>query len=96
MFNRRNRQEGDGGSIERQIQVEAGAFSSGFERSKPAGGSRLRRMRARPGCLRRYAVGGVLFFLIFFMVVRPLMVMLVIRFRSRRRDAGAARVGGTG
>ena len=36
----------------------------------------------------RYAVGGVLFFLIFFMVVRPLMVMLV---QSAPAAGGAVR-----
>ena len=67
-----------GYSTERQDQVEVVSIQFGLGAEEPAGG-----VEATPDASKawmpyvRYAVGGVLFFLIFFMVVRPLMVMLV-------------------
>lgn len=67
-----------GYSTERQDQVEVVSIQFGLGAEEPAAG-----VEAVPDTSKawmpyvRYAVGGVLFFLIFFMVVRPLMVMLV-------------------
>lgn len=67
-----------GYSTERQDQVEVVSIQFGLGAEEPTGG-----VEAAPDASKvwmpyvRYAVGGVLFFLIFFMVVRPLMVMLV-------------------
>ena len=67
-----------GYSTERQDQVEVVSIQFGLGPEEPAGAS----VEATPDATRnwmpyiRYAVGGVLFFLILFMVVRPLMVML--------------------
>lgn len=78
-----------GYSTERQDQVEVVSIQFGLGAEEPAGG-----VEATPDASKawmpyvRYAVGGVLFFLIFFMVVRPLMVMLV-------QSAPAAGVGET-
>jgi flagellar M-ring protein FliF len=67
-----------GYSTERQDQVEVVSIQFGLGAEEPTGG-----VEAAPDASKvwmpyvRYAVGGLLFFLIFFMVVRPLMVMLV-------------------
>ncbi len=67
-----------GYSTERQDQVEVVSIQFGLGAEEPTGG-----VEATPDASKvwmpyvRYAVGGILFFLIFFMVVRPLMVMLV-------------------
>jgi len=67
-----------GYSTERQDQVEVVSIQFGLGAEEPAVG-----VEAAPDTNKawmpyvRYAVGGVLFFLIFFLIVRPLMVMLV-------------------
>ena len=67
-----------GYSTERQDQVEVVSIQFGLGAEEPAGG-----VEAAPDASKawmpygRYAVGGVLFFLICFMVVRPLMVVRV-------------------
>ena len=68
-----------GYSTERQDQVEVVSIQFGLGVEEPAGAA----VEATADTSKtwmpyvRYAVGGVLFFLILFMVVRPLMVMLV-------------------
>jgi flagellar M-ring protein FliF len=67
-----------GYSTERQDQVEVVSIQFGLGPEEPVGAA----VEATPDAMKvwmpyvRYAVGGVLFFLILFMVVRPLMVML--------------------
>ncbi len=67
-----------GYSTERQDQVEVVSIQFGLGPEEPVGAA----IEATPDSTKvwmpyvRYAVGGVLFFLILFMVVRPLMVML--------------------
>jgi flagellar M-ring protein FliF len=67
-----------GYSTERQDQVEVVSIQFGLGPEEPAGAA----VEAAPDAAKawmpyiRYAVGGVLFFLILFLVVRPLMVML--------------------
>ena len=68
-----------GYSPERQDQVEVVSIQFGLGAEEPVGTA----VEATPDAAKvwmpyaRYAVGGVLFFLILFMVVRPLMTMLV-------------------
>ncbi len=68
-----------GYSSERQDQVEVVSIQFGLGPEEPVGAA----VEATPDPSKlwmpyvRYAVGGVLFFLILFMVVRPLMTMLV-------------------
>ena len=68
-----------GYSTERQDQVEVVNIQFGLGVEEPVGAA----VEATPDASKtwmpyiRYAVGGLLFFLILFMVVRPLMVMLV-------------------
>lgn len=68
-----------GYSTERQDQVEVVNVQFGLGVEEPTGAA----VEATADSTRawmpyiRYAVGGVLFFLILFMVVRPLMAMLV-------------------
>ena len=68
-----------GYSTERQDQVEVVNIQIGLGVEEPVGAA----VEATPDASKawmpyiRYAVGGLLFFLILFMVVRPLMVMLV-------------------
>lgn len=79
-----------GYSIERQDQVEVVSIQFGLGSEEPVGTA----VEATPDGTKawmpyvRYAVGGVLFFLILFMVVKPLMTMLV-------ESAPAAAVGQT-
>jgi len=67
-----------GYSTERQDQVEVVSIQFGLGPEEPVGAA----VEATPDSTKgwmpyvRYAVGGILFFLILFMVVRPLMVML--------------------
>lgn len=67
-----------GYSTERQDQVEVVSIQFGLGPEEPVGTA----VEATPDATKvwmpyvRYAVGGVLFFVILFMVVRPLMVML--------------------
>ncbi|MBI4000784.1 MAG: flagellar M-ring protein FliF [Nitrospira defluvii] len=68
-----------GYSTERQDQVEVVSIQFGLGPEEPVGAA----VEATPDATKvwmpyvRYAVGGILFFLILFMVVRPLMTMLV-------------------
>lgn len=68
-----------GYSTERQDQVEVVSIQFGLGTEEPVGTA----VEAAPDTTKawmpyvRYAVGGVLFFLILFMVVKPLMTMLV-------------------
>ncbi|MEP7151881.1 MAG: flagellar basal-body MS-ring/collar protein FliF [Nitrospira sp.] len=68
-----------GYSTERQDQVEVVSIQFGLGTEEPVGTA----VEAAPDATKawmpyvRYAVGGVLFFLILFMVVKPLMTMLV-------------------
>ncbi len=68
-----------GYSTERQDQVEVVSIQFGLGVEEPAGAAIEATTDTSKAWMPyiRYAVGGVLFFLILFMVVRPLMVMLV-------------------
>ncbi len=68
-----------GYSTERQDQVEVVSIQFGLGVEEPAGAAVEATADTSKAWMPyiRYAVGGVLFFLILFMVVRPLMVMLV-------------------
>jgi flagellar M-ring protein FliF len=80
-----------GYSTERQDQVEVVSIQFGLGPEEPAGAA----VEAAPDMTRawmpyvRYAVGGLLFFLILFLVVRPLMVMLAESTSASATTAGA-------
>ena len=88
-----------GYSTERQDQVEVVSIQFGLGVEEPVGTA----VEAIPDAAKvwmpyvRYAVGGVLFFLILFMVVKPLMTMLVESAPGGRgRNSGLAGLGRTG